>query len=113
MATVPRHQGDVPEWADANCQAVLEAAPDAMLVVNRAGEILAANLQAEKLYGFSREQLIGRVVESLFPARFRERHRQHREHFWQIQKPNTCRCREFSPCGAIQANFPWTSALAV
>ena len=71
----------MPEWANSNCQAVLEAAPDAMLVVNRAGEILAANLQAQKLFGFSHEQLIGRVVESLLPARFRERHRQHREHF--------------------------------
>ena len=82
MATSHGHHSNVPaEWADTNCQAVLEAAPDAMLVVNRAGEILAANLQAERLYGFSREQLIGRVVESLLPAGFRERHRQHREHF--------------------------------
>src|SRR6516164_1629734 len=81
MGSVPRHRGEVPEWANSNCQAVLEAAPDAMLVVNRAGEILAAHLQAQKLFGFSHEQLIGRVVESLLPARFRERHRQHREHF--------------------------------
>ena len=82
MAISPGHHSNVPaEWADTNCQAVLEAAPDAMFVVNRAGEILAANLQAERLYGFSREQLIGRVVESLLPAGFRERHRQHREHF--------------------------------
>ena len=82
MGTSPRHQGDVPEWADANCRAVLEAAPDAMLVVNRAGEIVAANLQAQKLYGYSREHLIGRVVESLIPARLRDRHRQHRENFF-------------------------------
>ena len=55
MATSPGHHSNVPaEWADTNCQAVLEAAPDAMFVVNRAGEILAANLQAERLYGFSR-----------------------------------------------------------
>jgi PAS domain S-box-containing protein len=60
---------------------VLEAASDAMLVVTRAGEILAANLQAEKLYGFSREQLIGKVVDSLIPERFRDRHRQRREPF--------------------------------
>ncbi len=82
-----RHQGDAPEWADANCQAVLEAAPDAMFVVNRAGEILAANLQAGKLFGISREQLIGRVVESLLPVRFRDRHRQHRERF--LANPET------------------------
>jgi PAS domain S-box-containing protein len=70
------------EWADANCRAVLEAAPDAMLVVNRAGEIVAANLQAQKLYGYSHEQLFGRVVESLIPARLRDRHHQHRENFF-------------------------------
>ena len=88
MATSPRHHSNPPpEWADANCQAVLEAAPDAMLVVNRAGEILAANLQTEKLFGLSREQLIGRVVESLLPVRFRDRHRQHRERF--LANPET------------------------
>jgi PAS domain S-box-containing protein len=82
MGTSPRHQGDAPEWADANCRAVLEAAPDAMLVVNRTGEIVAANQQATNLYGYSREHLIGRVAESLIPARLRDRHRQHRENFF-------------------------------
>ena len=82
MDTSPRHLGDAPEWADANCRAVLEAAPDAMLVVNRTGEIVAANQEATKLWGYSREHLIGSVVESLLPARLRDRHRQHRENFF-------------------------------
>ena len=82
MITSPRHQGETSEWADANWRAVLEAAPDAMLVVNRTGEIVAANQQATKLYGYSREHLIGRVVESLIPGRLRDRHRQHRENFF-------------------------------
>jgi PAS domain S-box-containing protein len=82
MSSSPRHQGDAPEWADANCRAVLEAAPDAMLVVNRAGKIVAANRQAQKLYGYSHEHLIGSVVESLIPSRLRDRHRQHRENFF-------------------------------
>jgi PAS domain S-box-containing protein len=69
-------------WADANSQAVLEAAPDAMLVVNQAGEIVAANLQAQKLYGYRREHLVGRVVESLIPPRLHDCHRQHRENFF-------------------------------
>src|SRR5271167_701387 len=82
MTTSPPRRSQPPEWADANCRAVLEAAPDAMLMVNRAGEIVAANLQAEKLHGYSREHLIGSVVESLIPARLRDRHRQHREDFF-------------------------------
>src|SRR5580693_7647349 len=53
-----------------------------MLVVNRAGEIVATNLQAQKFYGYSREHLIGSVLESLIPARLRDRHRQHREDFF-------------------------------
>jgi PAS domain S-box-containing protein len=82
LATLPRHHSNAPpEWGDANCHLFLEASPDALLVVNRAGEILAANLGAEKLFGLSREQLIGRVVESLIPVRFCDRHRQHRESF--------------------------------
>jgi PAS domain S-box-containing protein len=81
LTSLPR-RGQPPDWADVNCHAVLEAAPDAMLVVNRAGEVVAANLQAQKLYGYSREHLIGSVVESLIPARLRDRHRQHRENFF-------------------------------
>ena len=80
--TEPDATARPPDWADANCRAVLEAAPDAMLVVNRTGEIVAANQEATKLYGYGREQLIGRVVESLIPARLRDRHRQHRENFF-------------------------------
>jgi PAS domain S-box-containing protein len=82
MVIYPRHRGDAPEWTDANCRAVLEAAPDAMLVVKRAGEIVAANRQAQKLFRYSHEHLIGSVVESLIPSRLRDRHRQHRENFF-------------------------------
>jgi PAS domain S-box-containing protein len=82
LETDPDATARSPEWADANCRAVLEAAPDAMLVVNRGGEIVAANQEATKLYGCSREHLIGRVVESLIPARLCDRHRQHRENFF-------------------------------
>jgi PAS domain S-box-containing protein len=53
-----------------------------MLVVNRAGKIVAANRQAQKLYEYSHEHLIGSVVELLIPSRLRDRHRQHRENFF-------------------------------
>jgi PAS domain S-box-containing protein len=71
-----------PKWVDVSAQSLLDAAPDAMLIVNRAGEIVVANSQAEKLFGYVREELIGRPVESLIPPRLRTEHPQHREHFF-------------------------------
>lgn len=53
---------------------LLEAAPDAMVVVNREGRIILANLRAEGLFGYKRQELIGMDVDSLVPDRYRERH---------------------------------------
>jgi PAS domain S-box-containing protein len=106
MDTSPRHQGDTPEWADANCRAVLEAAPDAMLVVNREGEIVAANLQAQKFYGCSREHLIGSVVESLIPARLRDRHRRHRENFFANPETQTIQVLEIFAVRSDASEIP-------
>ena len=71
-----------PKWVDATAQSLLDAAPDAMLVVNQAGEIVVANVQAERLFGRSREELIGLAVESLIPAKIRAQHPQHRTKFF-------------------------------
>jgi PAS domain S-box-containing protein len=71
-----------PKWVDLNVQSLLDAATDATLVVNRAGEIVVANVQAEKLFGYSREELIGWSVESLIPPRLRVEHPQHRGNFF-------------------------------
>ena len=71
-----------PNWIDTSFRTLLGAVPDATLVVNRAGEIVATNLQAEKLFRYRREELIGRSVESLIPTRLRTKHPQHRETFF-------------------------------
>ncbi|HYN15869.1 MAG TPA: PAS domain S-box protein [Terriglobales bacterium] len=62
--------------------ALLESAPDAMLIVDEHGTILLANSQTEKLFGYSREELIGQPVEKLMPPRFREAHTEHRGQFF-------------------------------
>jgi PAS domain S-box-containing protein len=49
---------------------LLEAAPDAMVLVNRAGEIVLLNRQAERHFGYSRGELIGQRVESIIPQGF-------------------------------------------
>ena len=52
---------------------LLEAAPDAMVVVNQGGEIVLVNVQAEKQFGYSRDKLVGQKVKNIIPEGFAER----------------------------------------
>src|SRR3984957_14315302 len=52
---------------------LLEAAPDAMVVVNQLGEIVLLNLQAEKQFGYRRDELLGQKVSNIVPEGFAER----------------------------------------
>jgi PAS domain S-box-containing protein len=52
---------------------LLEAAPDAMVVVNQGGEIVLLNVQAEKQFGYKRDELLGQKVKNLIPVGFAER----------------------------------------
>jgi two-component system, cell cycle sensor histidine kinase and response regulator CckA len=57
---------------------LLEAAPDAMVCVDGDGRIAVANAQAERLFGYAREELIGQPVEMLVPDEARQVHPGHR-----------------------------------
>jgi PAS domain S-box-containing protein len=58
---------------EAKYRGLLEAAPDAMVVVNRAGEIVLLNVRAEKEFGYTRDELVGQKVKNLIPEGFAER----------------------------------------
>lgn len=66
---------------------LLESAPDAIVIVNERGQIQLVNAQTEKLFGYSREELIGQPVEILIPQRFRQGHVAHRDGYSKSPHP--------------------------
>ena len=72
--------------ADQKFRALLESAPDAMVIVNQAGTIVLANSQAVRLFGWSRAELLGQSIEILVPQRFGSVHSGHRAGFFASPK---------------------------
>jgi two-component system CheB/CheR fusion protein len=70
-------------------RALLEAAPDAMVIVNERGEIVLVNSQTERLFGYDRSELLGRPVEMLIPDAQRARHDAHRQAYSREPRPRT------------------------
>jgi two-component system, cell cycle sensor histidine kinase and response regulator CckA len=60
------------QQSDESFRLVVEAAPYAMVMVNQEGKILLVNAQTEKLFGYSRKELLGQAVEILAPEAFRD-----------------------------------------
>lgn len=72
--------------AEQKFRGLLEAAPDAIVIVNRVGRIVLANTQAERLFGYVRTELLDKDVELLLPERYRDHHPRHRVRFF--SEPN-------------------------
>ena len=62
-------------------RSVLDAAPDAMIVIDRTGTICIANRQVSAVFGYAHGELVGEKIEFLMPARFRARHLSHRQSY--------------------------------
>ncbi len=66
-------KGETSIESEARYRGLLEAAPDAMVVVDQAGEIVLLNVQAEKQFGYHRDELLGQRVTNIIPEGFAER----------------------------------------
>ena len=65
---------------------LLEALPDAVIAVDREGTIVQVNSQTQALFGYDRDELIGKKVEMLVPESFRQQHHHHRDNFARAPK---------------------------
>ena len=68
---------------------IIESAPNAMVMTDHEGRIVLVNAQTEKLFGYAREELIGRPVEILLPAQARERHQEHLKSYAAAPQPRS------------------------
>ena len=73
--------------AETRFRALLESAPDAMVIVNSDGFIELANTQTERLFGYTRLELVGQSVDVLVPASLRAGHVGHRARFFADPRP--------------------------
>ncbi len=72
--------------AEARFRALLETAPDAMVIIGAGGRIVLVNAQAERLFGYPRSELVGETVEKLIPERLHGRHIGHRSEYFHSPK---------------------------
>ena len=75
--------------SEARFRALLESAPDAMVITDDAGIIRLANRQAERLFGYSSNEFVGLPVDTLLPPRFRAAHTVHRQSYGATPQPRS------------------------
>jgi PAS domain S-box-containing protein len=62
------------QWTEEVWRALVESAPDALVMIDRHGDILYVSAQTERLFGYAKEELLGKKIEVLLPARYHGKH---------------------------------------
>jgi PAS domain S-box-containing protein len=75
--------------SERNFRGLIDAAPDAILVIDSDGRVLKANDEAERMFGYSRDDLLGHDVEMIVPDRFRAEHRAKRARYGEAPATRT------------------------
>ena len=68
---------------------LIDSAPDGLVIVDESGQILLANRQAEDMFGYHRDQLLGQPVELLLPSEIRDEHQAHRRSYQAAPRTRT------------------------
>ncbi len=91
---------------------LLEAAPDAMIIVDPGGRIVLVNTWTEVIFGRARGDMVGLPVESLFPPRFREHHEAQRSAFFAERQRRPMRALELRGLRPDESEFPLEMTLS-
>ena len=73
--------------SEATLRAIFESASQGLVAAGEGGRIGFANHMAESMFGYAAEELLGLPIETLIPARFAERHRHHRQEYFEAPRP--------------------------
>ena len=82
VAVQRNHDEQAIRRSEAHFRGLLESAPDAIVIVNSEGAIQLINKETEKLFGYSRGELLGQKIELLVPERYRQYHGGHRDDYF-------------------------------
>jgi len=70
------------EKSEEKFRGLLESAPDSIIIVGEKGKVQLVNAQAEKMFGYSRDEMIGQTIEMLIPERYHKDHVGHRKNYF-------------------------------
>src|SRR5256885_941323 len=77
----PRAEIERRDRSERNFRGLIDAAPDPIVVIDSEGRIVKVNDEAERMFGYSRDAMLGRDVEMIVPERFRAAHHAKRERY--------------------------------